>query len=72
MLGTVVHKTDFRNPETGYHSNNAESEVSRLKHFLLMKYGFVRMLNAKSPAAKDALLAGTIAGYVSTHMSDER
>ena len=64
MLGTVVHQKNFRNPQTSYHSNDAESEVSRPKHFLRMKYGFVRMANAKSPAAKDGVLAGKIAEYV--------
>ena len=64
MLGTVAHCKSFRNPVTGYNSNDAEPEVARVKLFLRSKYGFVRSSNSKTPAAKDAVLAGNIAEYV--------
>ena len=75
ILGTVVRERTFRNPMTGYHSNDAESEVARLKFFLRSKYGRVRATNARSPTAKDAALQLNIAEYVfytnvGRHMSD--
>ena len=35
----MVHETCFRDPTTGFHTNDAESENSRLKSWSRKRYG---------------------------------
>jgi len=52
MLGDVNHSTHWRNPETGIHSNDAESEWARLKLFLRAKYSYARGPGRGGPKAE--------------------
>ena len=64
MEGSVNHSKTWRNPVTGHHSNDAESEFARLKLFLCSKYGYVRASNNKDTTAKDKTLLLNIAEYM--------
>ena len=64
VKGTVNHTKNWRNPDTGVHSNDAESEFARFKLFLRVKYDFVRMNNSKDKARKDRALELKLAEYV--------
>ena len=56
MYGSVNHTDHWRDPHTGVHSNDAESEFARVKLFLRTKYGYCRSSNNKDPKKKDAML----------------
>jgi hypothetical protein len=62
--GSVSHRRGFRNPKTGYHSNDAESEVGRFKEFIKVKYSWVRTSNATTDAKKDVQPQRRIAEYM--------
>ena len=64
MLGTGVHGTNFRNPKTGLHGNDAESEVARYKKWHRSKWTSVRTLNTKDQAKKQNHPEGKILEYV--------
>ena len=64
MEGTVNHSNNWRNPSTGVHSNDAESEFARLKLFLKCKYSYVRSSNNKNALKKDRTLELNIAEYL--------
>ena len=64
LRGTVNHSKNWRNPETGYHSNDIESEFARFKLFLRTKYDWVRATNNKNPVLKDLALERKMAEYV--------
>ena len=42
LLPEVVHQKWFRDPTTGLHSNDAESEINRLKGWMRRKYSSIR------------------------------
>ena len=63
----VAHSVDLASLSAsppGYRSNDAESEVARLKHWIRMKYGFVRESNAKGSPARDKALLRKLAEYM--------
>ena len=64
MEGSVCHDENWRNPETGHHSNDAESEFARLKLLLRTKYGYVRQSNNKNFSKKDRTLELNVAEYL--------
>ena len=64
MLGTCDHGTNFRNPKTGVHSNDAESEVARYKKWHRSKWTSVRTLNTKDQSTKQKHMKGKISEYV--------
>jgi len=64
MKGTVNHTDNWRDPQTGIHSNDAESEFARFKLFLRTKYDYVRPTNAKYKPSKDRALELKIGEYV--------
>ena len=64
VVGSVSHRKGFRNPVTGYHSNDAESEVGRYKFFLKKKNGWIRSSNAGTKRKKDVHLERHIAEYM--------
>ena len=53
-----------RNPDTGVHSNDAESEFARFKLFVRVKYGYMRATNATDKVKKDRALELKLAEYV--------
>ena len=64
MLGSVNHQDYWRDPVTGVHSNDAESEWARLKLFLRTKYSYARASNNTNEFAQDASIELKIAEYV--------
>ena len=64
VKGTVNHNKGFRNPVTGVHTNDVESEFARLKLFLRSKFGYVRSSNSTDVARKDEVLLLNVAEYV--------
>ena len=42
LLPGKVHQKWFRDPTTGLHSNDAESEISKLKGWMRKRYGSIR------------------------------
>jgi len=64
MEGSVNHSQNWRNPDTGHHSNDAESEFARFKLFLRVKYDYVRTSNAKETVAKDRNMELKLAEYI--------
>ena len=64
MLGTCDHGTNFRNPRTGVHSNDAESEVARYKKWHRSKWTSVRTLHTKDQSKKQKHMEGKISEYV--------
>ena len=64
VVGNVSHRKGFCNPVTGYHSNDAESEVGRYKLFLKKKCGWIRTSNAGTKRKKDVHLERQIAEYM--------
>ena len=64
MEGTVNHSTNWRNPATGVHSNDIESEFARFKLFLRVKYDYARNSNASSSEGKDLAMEHKLAEYV--------
>ena len=64
MMGSVNHSKNWRNPATGYHSNDAESEFARFKLFLRVKYDWVRATNARDTDSTDLATDRKLAEYV--------
>ena len=64
MLGTCNHSKSWRNPITGIHSNDAESEFARFKLFVRVKYDYMRATNATDPMKKDRAMELKLAEYV--------
>ena len=64
MEGSVNHSQNWRNPVTGHHSNDVESEFARFKLFLRVKYDYVRTSNAKDTAVKDRNMELKLAEYI--------
>ena len=64
VKGTVNHNKGFRNPVTGVHTNDVESEFARLKLFLRSKFGYVRSSNSTDVARKDEVLLLNVAECV--------
>ena len=64
MEGTVNHSQSWRNPETGVHSNDAESEFARFKLFVRVKYDYMRNSNASSEKLKGLAMERKLAEYV--------
>ena len=64
VVGSVAHRSGFRNRKTGYHSNDAESEVGRFKLFMKVRNSYVRTTNATTEGAKDVHLQRVIAEYM--------
>ena len=64
MIGSVNHSEKWRNPITGYHSNDAESEFARFKPFLRVKYDYVRATSAREKAVQDLAMERKLAEYV--------
>ena len=63
VVGDVNHVQGFRNPVSGYHTNDAESEMARLKFFLRAKYGYVRSSSGSTAAQQDETLLLNISEY---------
>ena len=64
VMGSVNHGENWRDPETGIHSNDAESEWARLNFFLRTKYGWVRANNGRDDHMNDKHLSLNIAEYL--------
>ena len=62
--GQVNHTDTYRNPDTGVHSNDIESEFSRLKNFIKHKFTHVRASNHTDEASKRRLLVMHLMEYV--------
>ena len=39
----VQHRVTFRDAETGFHTNDVESENNRIKRFLRKRYGYLKL-----------------------------
>ena len=64
MKGTTNHSKNWRNPVTGTHSTDIESEFARFKLFLRVKYNWVRATNTQKAALKDWALECKLGEYV--------
>ena len=60
----VVHQKHFRDPSTGYHTNDAESEIHRAKSWCRKKYAYIRG-NAKHGDGDDGS-----DGILTSHMDE--
>jgi len=70
----VVHKEHFRDPATGYHTNDAESEMNRAKSWCRKKYAFVRgnSKHADEEDGSDGILSAHMDEYVyRTNIGDD-
>ena len=64
MEGAVNHTENWRDPDTGTHSNDAESEFARLRLFLKSKFGKVRASSNTDPGKKDDMFELHLAEYM--------
>ena len=48
LLPEVIHEKHFRDPKTGLHTNDAESEINRLKQWMRKKYARLGSRDRKS------------------------
>ena len=64
MKGTCNHSAHWRDPVTGIHSNDAESEFARFKLFIRVKYDFMRATNSRDKKIQDRALELKLAEYV--------
>ena len=64
LEGQVCHESTFRNPESGIHSNDIESEFARFKMWVLKKWAFYRMPNCQSEEAKRDNLSRRMTEYI--------
>ena len=62
----VVHQKYFRDPSTGYHTNDAESEIHRVKSWCRKKYGYVRgnSKHGDDEAGADGILCSHMDEYM--------
>lgn len=58
------HKQNMRDPKTGVHTNDAESEASRYKLWSRGKWSKVRSINKKTPEAKQKHLKQHVSEYI--------
>ena len=64
LEGQVSHEHSFRDPESGIHSNDIESEFARFKLWMQTKFASYRIGNQSTEAAKRAHLARKLVEYV--------
>ena len=65
LLPPVVHKKHFRDPNTGLHSNDAESEINRVKSWMRKKYALIR-----GEELKNDLVDGIPRNTLSYHLDE--
>ena len=64
MEGQVQHETTFRNADSGVHSNDIESEFSRLKRWMVAKFMYYRMSSQLTEEGKRAHLERKLSEYL--------
>ena len=63
IKGSVSHVKGFRCDDTGFHSNDAESEIARFKLWARQKYAYCRGSSAKSESLKNKHYKHMLAEY---------
>ena len=64
LRGQVNHNENWRDPATGYHSNDIESEWGRFKLWFSQRYSYVRSSNNKDDRLKQRKMQHHVDEYV--------